>query len=158
MSPAGRGWVRAVTLGSVVLVVDQITKQIAASRIAAGEHVDVLFGFQLTDVRNEGVAFGLFGGGQALVIAITLVALALVVGYFAVDPSRPGLWVGIGLLAGGALGNLADRLRDGSVIDFLDPPGWPSFNVADIAIVAGIAAILLVQMRSQGDPVARPET
>lgn len=147
-----------MALGSAVFVLDQATKQLAASRIASGESVDLLFGFQLTDVRNEGVAFGLFGGGQTLVILITLSALALVVGYFAIDPARPGRWVGIGLLAGGALGNLADRLRDGSVIDFLDPPGWPSFNVADVAIVAGIAAILLAQMRSEREPTTRPET
>lgn len=158
MSPAVRGWIRAATLGAAVFVFDQATKQLAASRIAPGEQVDVLLGFQLTDVRNEGIAFGLFGGGQALVIVITLAALALVLGYFAIDPTRPWLWIGIGLLGGGALGNLADRLRDGSVIDFLDPPGWPSFNLADIAIVAGIAAILLVQMRTDREPAARPET
>lgn len=158
MTPAARGWIRALALGSAVFVLDQVTKQIAASHIAAGEHVEILLGFQLTDVRNEGVAFGLFGGGQALVIAITLAALGLVLGYFAIHPARPGLWIGIGLLAGGALGNLADRLRDGSVIDFLDPPGWPSFNLADAAIVAGIAAILLVQMRTEREPAPEPET
>jgi signal peptidase II len=87
---------------------------------------------------------------------ITMAALALVAGYFALDPARPGLWVGIGLLTGGALGNLADRLRDGSVIDFFDPPGWPTFNVADVAIVAGIATIVLLQMRA--DETAERDT
>lgn len=158
MSAAARGWIRAAALAAVALVFDQLTKQLAASRIASGEHVELALGFQLTDVRNEGIAFGLFGGGQVLVIAITLTALVLVLGYFATDPARPGLWIGIGLLGGGALGNLADRLRDGSVIDFLDPPGWPSFNFADVAIVAGIAAILIVQMRADREPPARPET
>ena len=81
-------------------------------------------------------------------IVVTMAALALVAGYFALDPSRPGLWIGIGLLSGGALGNLADRLREGSVIDWLDPPGWPAFNVADMAIVAGIATIVLLQMQA----------
>jgi signal peptidase II len=97
------------------------------------------------------VAFGLLGGGEALVIAITLAALALVAVYFALDAARPGLWAGIGLLAGGALGNLADRLREGSVIDFLDPPAWPAFNVADVAIVAGIATIVLLQMSADAE-------
>jgi len=82
---------------------------------------------------------------------ITMAALALVAAYFALDPSRPGLWAGIGLLSGGALGNLADRLREGSVIDFLDPPAWPAFNVADVAIVAGIATIVLIQLRAERD-------
>ena len=148
MSPAALGWIRAVALASLVLVVDQATKQFAVSRFGDGD-VSVGLGFELVEVRNDGVAFGLLGGGEALVIVITMAALALVAGYFALDPGRPGLWVGIGLLSGGALGNLADRLREGSVIDFLDPPAWPAFNVADVAIIAGIATIVLIQIRSE---------
>ncbi len=147
MSASALGWFRAIALASFVLVIDQATKQFAVAQFGDGD-VSIGLGFQLVDVRNEGVAFGLFAGGEALVIVITMAALALVAGYFALDPARPGLWVGIGLLTGGALGNLADRLRDGSVIDFFDPPGWPTFNVADVAIVAGIATIVLLQMRA----------
>lgn len=147
MSPSALGWFRAIALASLVLVIDQATKQIAVAEFGDGD-VSIGLGFQLVEVRNEGVAFGLFGGGEALVIVITTAALALVAGYFALDPSRPGLWVGIGLLTGGALGNLADRLREGSVIDFFDPPAWPTFNVADVAIVAGIATIVLLQIRA----------
>jgi signal peptidase II len=146
LSPAALGWVRAIILASLVLVFDQATKQFAVAQFG-DDDVHVGLGFELVEVRNDGVAFGLLGGGEALVIAITLAALALVTVYFALDAARPGLWVGIGLLAGGALGNLADRLREGSVIDFLDPPAWPAFNVADVAIVAGIATIVLLQMR-----------
>ena len=148
MSPSALGWLRAVALAALVLVIDQATKQIAAAQLDDGD-ISIGLGFRLVDVRNDGVAFGLFGGGEALVIVITMAALALVAGYFALDPARPGLWVGIGLLTGGALGNLVDRLRDGSVIDFFDPPGWPTFNVADVAIVAGIATIVLLQMRAE---------
>ena len=147
MSPSALGWLRAIALAAFVLVIDQASKQIAAAQLDDGD-VSLWLGFRLVDVRNDGVAFGLFGGGEALVIVITMAALALVAGYFALDPARPGLWVGIGLLTGGALGNLADRLRDGSVIDFFDPPGWPTFNVADVAIVVGIATIVLLQMRA----------
>jgi signal peptidase II len=153
LSPAALGWVRAVALACAVLVVDQATKQFAVSSFGDGD-VDVGLGFKLVEVRNDGVAFGLLGGGEALVIVITLAALALVAAYYALDPARPGLWIGIGLLAGGALGNLADRLREGSVIDFLDPPAWPAFNVADVAIVAGIATIVLLQMRSEQEDEA----
>jgi signal peptidase II len=150
LSAAALGWVRAVALASLVLVADQATKQLAVSQFGDGA-VSVGLGIELVEVRNDGVAFGLFGGGEALVIVITMAALALVAAYFALDPSRPGLWAGIGLLSGGALGNLADRLREGSVIDFLDPPAWPAFNVADIAIVAGIATIVLIQLRAERD-------
>ena len=147
MSPSALGWFRAVALACFVLIIDQATKQIAVAEFGDGD-VSIGLGFQLVEVRNEGVAFGLFAGGEAVVIVITMAALALVAGYFALDPARPGLWVGIGLLSGGALGNLADRLRDGSVIDFFDPPAWPTFNVADVAIVAGIATIVLLQMKA----------
>jgi signal peptidase II len=100
------------------------------------------------------VAFGLFGGGQTLVVVVTMAALALVLAYFALDSTRPGLWVGIGLLAGGAIGNLADRLREDSVIDFLDPPAWPAFNLADVAIVIGILVIVVVRIEFGEDDAA----
>ena len=91
-------------------------------------------------MTNSGVAFGLFsGGGDALVVAFTALALGLIVGWFSLDTLRPGLWLAVGLLAGGALGNLADRVCDGAVTDFIDPPAWPAFNLADVAITAGVS-------------------
>jgi signal peptidase II len=132
-----------MALAGLVVLLDQTTKQLAAGALDGGERVSLGLGFELADVRNRGIAFGLFGDGQGLVIAVTVAALALVVGYFALYPARPGLWVATGLLCGGALGNLADRLRNDEVIDFVDPPLWPAFNLADIAIVAGIAAIVV---------------
>ena len=85
-------------------------------------------------------------------IAFTAVALGLIVGWFAFDTTRPWLWLGVGLLTGGALGNLADRIRDGAVTDFLDPPLWPAFNVADVAITVGVIVIALSALAP-----ARPE-
>jgi signal peptidase II len=159
LSPGRRGWLRAIGLGAIVLALDQVTKQIAAARIAAGEHVDLVLGFHLADVRNKGVAFGLFGEGEGLLILITAAALVAVLTFFARDPARPGLWVGVGLLIGGAIGNLADRIRDGSVIDFIDPPHYPTFNLADVAIVVGIAVVVLIQLGTGEDQAAqRPET
>jgi signal peptidase II len=146
LSAAERAWVRAAALAAAVVVLDQATKQLASSALESGEQVSLLFGFELADVRNTGIAFGLLADGQGLVIAVTLGALALVVGWFALDPARPGMWVAIGLLVGGAIGNLADRVREDEVIDFFDPPLWPAFNLADVAIVAGIATLLLIQM------------
>ena len=80
-------------------------------------------------MRNSGIAFGLLSGSSdALVLALTLGALALLLAYFAAHASRPELWLPVGLVVGGALGNLADRVRIGAAIDFLDPPLWPAFN------------------------------
>jgi signal peptidase II len=143
--------VRAAVLASAVIVVDQATKQLASSALDSGERVSLVLGFELADVRNTGIAFGLLSDGQGVVIAVTLAALALVIGYFARDPSRRGMWVAVGLLAGGAIGNLADRVREDEVIDFFDPPLWPAFNLADVAIVAGIATLLLVQFADVED-------
>ena len=154
MSSTARAWVLALALAATVVALDQATKQLAAAEIASGAPVSLGLGFELVDVRNEGVAFGLFGGGQALVIVVTMAALALVIAYFAADPTRPGLWLGIGLLAGGALGNLADRLREDSVIDFLDPPAWPAFNLADVAIVVGILVIVFLRIDFGDDDAA----
>ncbi len=101
-------------------------------------------GFDLTRVTNSGIAFGLLDeGGDALVLAITGVALLVVIGWFAVDPGRPWLWLGVGLLVGGAIGNLIDRIRLGSVTDFINPPLWPAFNFADVAITLGVAVVVL---------------
>ena len=105
-------------------------------------------------MTNSGIAFGLFDeGGDALVLAFTVAALALILGWFALrHRPRPWLWLGVGLLSGGALGNLADRIRDGAVTDFLDPPLWPAFNVADVAITVGVVVIALAALA----PAPRP--
>jgi signal peptidase II len=144
LTASARGWVRALALAAAVVVLDQVSKAIAAGALGPGESVGIGLGFELADVRNRGIAFGLLSDGQGLVIGVTAAALALVLAYFALNPARPGLWVGVGLLAGGAVGNLADRVRVDEVTDFIDPPLWPAFNVADIAIVAGIALVVLV--------------
>ncbi len=90
------------------------------------------------------MAFGFFPGGGALVLAATFAALALVLAYFVRHPERPWLWLPTGLLLGGAVGNLIDRLRDGAVTDFVKVPLWPAFNVADMAITVGVLALLWV--------------
>lgn len=66
--------------------------------------------------------------------------------YLTTQPARPGQWVALGLLAGGATGNLIDRLAGGEVTDFIDFPTWPAFNVADIAITLGIAALVVIEL------------
>ena len=132
-----------LALAGVVVALDQITKQLAATHIERGSPVELGLGFQLANVRNSGVAFGFLSGGEGFVLAFTLGTLAIVLGYFAAHAGRDLLWVSVGLLMGGALGNLADRTRAGAVIDFLDPPLWPAFNLADVAIVLGVASLAL---------------
>jgi signal peptidase II len=106
--------------------------------------VNVFFGIEITNVRNKGVAFGALGKGGLPVTLLTLVAVSLLIGYFAVRATTPWLWLPVGIVAGGAFGNLLDRLRLGSVVDFIDPMLWPAFNVADTGIVLGILGLLYV--------------
>jgi len=135
---------RATAVVGLTVLVDQVTKAIAVASLDRGEQVNVFLGLDMTYVRNEGVAFGaLSGGGPLLVIAIT-VALGGLVAYFVANSDVPYLWLPVGLILGGALGNLADRARDGAVVDFIDPIAWPAFNLADAAIVVGVLALVYV--------------
>ncbi len=139
-----RAWLLAGGLAAVVLVADQVTKAIAEERIAIGEQIEVLGPLELTLTHNTGVAFGLAGGAGVPLVFVTLLALGAVAYLFSRNPTRPWMWVAIGLLTGGALGNLVDRVRLGKVTDFIDLPPWPPFNLADVGITFGV--ILLVAL------------
>jgi signal peptidase II len=133
---------------------DQAAKAAVSGSLALGRSSDLPLGFAIVHTENRGVAFGFLGGGGAPVVVATVVALALVLGWFWRDPLRPGLWLATGLIAGGALGNLIDRVRIGAVTDFVDPPLWPAFNLADVGITVGAAILVLVslgQERARGD-------
>ncbi len=84
--------------------------------------------------------------GLGLVL-VTVAALGLIAYLFTRDPSRPGMWLACGLVAGGALGNLADRIVAGEVTDYIAVGSWPPFNVADIAITCGVALLALIYIR-----------
>jgi signal peptidase II len=141
---AVRAWRLAGVVAGAAVVIDQATKQLVVASLARGEHRNIFLGLDLTYVRNKGVAFGALGGGGALVTALTVGAVVLLAVYFAFNTERRYLWLPFGLVVGGALGNLADRAREGAVIDFLDPILWPAFNLADAAIVLGILGLLYV--------------
>ena len=148
-------WARALSVAALVMAADQVTKQLVVNHVARREPVELIFGFEISNVRNSGIAFGLLeGSSDALVLALTLGALALLVGYFGAHASRPELWLPVGLVVGGALGNLADRVRIGAAIDFLDPPLWPAFNLADIAIVAGVGLFVMLLLEPDGGHAA----
>jgi signal peptidase II len=135
---------RALALALAIVIIDRITKHLVVTGIAVGDEHKFLPAVNLVHVRNSGVAFGFFSGGGALVLVLTLAALGALVVYFVLRPNRRGLWVPTGLLVGGALGNLIDRLVNGSVTDFIKLPLWPAFNVSDIAITFGVLALLYV--------------
>jgi signal peptidase II len=145
-------WARALCVTGVVVMLDQITKQLVVDHVQPGDPVELIFGIDIANVRNSGIAFGLLkGSGDAVVLTLTLGALGLLLTYFGAHARRPELWLPVGLVAGGALGNLADRIRIGAAVDFLDPPLWPAFNVADIAIVAGVGLFTAMLLAPGGE-------
>jgi signal peptidase II len=138
-----RAWRLAGALCLLVVALDQGAKALVEANLVPGEHVDLLGPLSLTLTHNRGVAFGLANGGGGALVALTVVALLFVGFLFARDPARPWMWVAAGLLVGGALGNLIDRIRMGEVTDYIDVLSWPPFNLADIAITLGVAALAL---------------
>ena len=137
-------FVRAGLVMALVVVIDRITKSAVKSGISVGDVHKFLPGVNLVHVRNSGVAFGFFSGGGDLVLGLTLVALGALVTYFVLRPRRPLLWLPTGMLVGGAVGNLIDRLSSGSVTDLIKLPFWPAFNVADMSITFGVIILVLV--------------
>ncbi len=138
-------YARAALVLVLVLALDQLTKHLVQHSIVPGEQVRFLPGIQLVNTRNHGVAFGLEAGSQPIVTILVGLALLALLVYFATHASRPLVWLPTGLLLGGALGNLLDRIRSGSVVDFVKLPlGWPPFNLADASIVLGVALLLFV--------------
>lgn len=144
MNRSSTGLGRAAIVALIAVALDQVTKAIARNQIAPGESVEWILGIDFVRVSNEGIAFGMLDSAGTLVIVIAAAAFAVLLGLFLVSAERPGLWLPIGLLAGGAVGNLIDRIREGAVTDFIDPPNWPTFNVADIEITVGV--VILVTM------------
>jgi signal peptidase II len=138
-------------VAAITIALDQAAKAGVRSGLEPGERIDLILGFDLARVSNSGIAFGLLDDGGALVLVIIVAALLGVLAWFALAPTRPGLWLAVGLLTGGALGNLLDRVRDSAVTDFLDPPVWPAFNLADVAITLGAIALALVALRLPPD-------
>lgn len=143
MGSNARAWRLAGALCGLVVVIDQAAKALIEANLVPGEQVDVLGPLSLTLAHNRGVAFGLASGGGAALVALTVVALFFVGILFARNPTRPGMWIAVGLLAGGALGNLADRVRAGAVTDYIDVLSWPPFNLADVAITLGVVVLAL---------------
>jgi len=151
---ARSAWARAGIVFACVLAADQGVKALINASLQRGEEREVLAGIKLVNVRNSGVAFGqLQNGGAIVAVVITIAVLALLI-YFARNGSQPWMWLPTGLLLGGALGNIVDRISEGAVIDFIKLPSFPAFNVADSAITVGVIVLLFVMDR--GDGARRP--
>jgi signal peptidase II len=135
---------RAALVALATVVADQAVKALVRSSVDPRETIDVLPGIHIVNVRNTGVAFSMLSDGGALPIVVGLLALGGLLAFFATHLHRPLVWLPTGLLVGGAAGNLMDRLRAGSVTDFVKLPHWPAFNVADIAITFGVLALVYV--------------
>jgi signal peptidase II len=144
---ASRAWSRAAALCGLVVIVDQAAKAAVEANVTFGEKVDVVGPLELTLSHNRGVAFGIAGGAGVPLVLVTLLALGVVGYLFARSPTRPGMWVAAGLLAGGALGNLADRIRADHVTDFVSLDPWPPFNLADVAITVGVVLLVFAYLR-----------
>ena len=142
-------WARAAIVVAVVLVVDRLTKQPVESGVHPGEERSFLPGVQIVHTHNNGVAFGLLGGSHVyLTVALALVVVLVPLAIFAWRAGRGPTWLPIGMIVGGALGNVIDRIRFGSVTDFIKLPlGWPPFNVADACITIGVVVLALLISR-----------
>jgi signal peptidase II len=137
-------WIRVVLVMVAVLAADQLSKRAVEESIAAGETRKLLPGIELVNTRNHGVAFGFLPGSHLAVTILIAVALVALLAYFALHSGQQLIWLPTGLLLGGALGNVLDRLREGSVTDFVKLPlGWPPFNLADASITLGVLLLLL---------------
>jgi signal peptidase II len=138
-------WVRAALVAAAVIAIDQLSKHAVRDGIVPGEEHKVLPGLALVDTRNHGVAFGFLPGDHLAVTIVIGLALLALLAYFARHATRPLIWLPTGMLIGGALGNIIDRLREGSVTDFIKLPlGWPPFNLADTSITLGVLILVLV--------------
>ena len=146
-------WLGLVTVGVAALVADQLTKHLVASRLALDEDTRVLGPLSIHHVQNSGIAFGLFSSATPIVIVLTGLAVAWMLAFFARSGARhPLLPVSLGLVIGGSLSNLIDRVRLGHVTDFLDLRFWPAFNLADSFIVVGVAILLATLVAADREP------
>jgi len=142
---------------SLVVIADQLSKFLIRMNLDLSQSMPEDGLVRLTYVRNTGAAFGLLSNQTFLIILTAVVGIAILLLYYSYPPfGRLPVRVGLGLLLGGSVGNLVDRLRSGYVTDFIDLRVWPVFNLADSAIVVGVAILayfLIFLALREGHPV-----
>jgi len=146
MTEGARSAVALAALTAVaVLVLDQAIKVAVRGSLQPGDEREVLGSVvELTYVRNTGVAFGQLSGNGVLVAVLVAAAVAGLLWYFFTHLGTPWIWLPAGMVVGGALGNLVDRVGEGAVTDYVKLPHWPAFNLADLSITAGVILMVLV--------------
>lgn len=144
---------KLLSVSSLIVIIDRLTKCILLKNFSEGESVRVIPGiFHLTLVLNSGAAFGLFKGQSALFTIFSVLIIALICAYTLRNGCKDLLMlIPLGLITGGAAGNLIDRIAFGHVVDFLDFRIWPIFNIADASITIGafILAARMIRLRIQ---------
>jgi signal peptidase II len=149
-------WLGLLAVSLAAVMADQLTKQIVISQLDLGDAIHVTGPLYIHHVTNPGIAFGLFSSWASIVTIVTACAVLWMLVYFAKAGARhPVLPVALGLLIGGSLSNLIDRLRLGHVTDFLDLRFWPAFNLADTFIVVGVAILLAALVAAERQPRIR---
>jgi signal peptidase II len=146
-------WVSLAAIATAAVVADQVTKHVVAANLRLGDRLHVVGPFAIRHVQNSGIAFGLFARATPAVIVLTAIAVAWMLAYFARSGARhPVLPIALGLVIGGSVSNLADRVRLGFVTDFLDFRYWPAFNLADSFIVIGVVILLGALVLAEREP------
>jgi signal peptidase II len=135
---------------AIAVSLDQVLKAVVVKTMLPGQTVTVVpHVLWLTYSTNSGAAFGMLRGSGQLIFLSSLILVMLMLAWFFWSRKRMGMlaFVGLGLVIGGAVGNLADRVFRGEVVDFIDLGWWPIFNIADMAILAGAIIVLIVYTR-----------
>jgi len=137
-------------VAAIVFTLDRFTKIAALNMLELGQSIKVIPGIlRITLVLNDGAAFGLFKGRSVFFVFISLAVIIAIVAYLVKSRRLDrSISIGLGLILGGALGNLADRIAFGKVVDFIDFGIWPVFNIADSCITIGAAMIILTTLLS----------
>jgi signal peptidase II len=146
-------WASLALVALAALGADQLTKTLVSTKLSLDGAAHVLGPLSIHYVQNSGIAFGLFSQATSIVILLTGLAVSWMLVYFARSGARhPILPTALGLLIGGSVSNLVDRVRLGHVTDFLDLRFWPAFNLADSFIVIGVALLLAALVLADREP------
>lgn len=134
----------------IIILLDQLTKSIIKSKLTLGDTVPIINNiFHLTNVKNTGAGFGFLTGYNLFLILVSFLALGIIIYFFKEVPNKRFNQFLIGLIAGGLIGNLIDRIFIGYVTDMFDFRIWPVFNIADAAITLGVISLILYEVLSQ---------
>ena len=152
-------WIGLAAVALAALGADQLTKLVVSDHLGLDENIHVVGPLSIHHVQNSGIAFGLFSSATAAVIVLTAVAVGWMLIFFARSGARHPILPGaLGLVIGGSVSNLIDRVRLGHVTDFLDFKYWPAFNLADSFIVIGVVILFVTLLFTDREPRRRRVT